>query len=118
MKAVGTGKAAKVDENLSEHNSTFDSDTAQSKLTFALLSGVGMSATGVHSPVSGSQDSAEARAGFSTHHPSQPPATRTLTLPVSGSLQVWSLTQLYSVDFSQSRICVKKCVFNKRTIKV
>ena len=32
--------------------------------------------------------------------------------------QVWPLTQLYSVDFSQSRIGVKKCVFNKRTIKV
>ena len=32
--------------------------------------------------------------------------------------QVWSLTQLYSVDFSKSRIGVKKCVFNKRTIKV
>ena len=33
-------------------------------------------------------------------------------------LQVWSLTQFYSVDFSKSRIGVKKCVFNKRTIKV
>ena len=33
-------------------------------------------------------------------------------------LQVWSLTQFYSVDISQSRIGVKKCVFNKRTIKV
>ena len=32
--------------------------------------------------------------------------------------QVWSLTQFYSVDFSQSRIGVKKFVFNKRTIKV
>ena len=32
--------------------------------------------------------------------------------------QVGSLTQLYSVDFSQSRISVKKCLFNKRTIKV
>ena len=32
--------------------------------------------------------------------------------------QVWSLTQFYSVDFSQSRIGVNKCVFNKRTIKV
>ena len=28
-----------------------------------------------------------------------------------------SLTQLYSVDFSKSRIVGKKCVFNKRTIK-
>ena len=35
-----------------------------------------------------------------------------------GVLQVWSLTQFYSVDFSKSRIDVKKCVFNKRTIKV
>ena len=32
--------------------------------------------------------------------------------------QVWSLTQFYSVDYSKSRIDVKKCVFNKRTIKV
>ena len=32
--------------------------------------------------------------------------------------QVWSLTQFYSVDFSKSRINVKRCVFNKRTIKV
>ena len=32
--------------------------------------------------------------------------------------QVWSLTQFYSVDFSQSRIRVKKFVFHKRTIKV
>ena len=29
-----------------------------------------------------------------------------------------SLTQFYSVDFSQSRIGVNKCVFYKRTIKV
>ena len=34
------------------------------------------------------------------------------------TIQVWSLTQFYSVDFSKSRIVVKKCVFNKRTIKV
>ena len=32
--------------------------------------------------------------------------------------QVWPLTQFYSVDFSISRIVVKKCVFKKRTIKV
>ena len=32
--------------------------------------------------------------------------------------QVWSLTQFYSVDFAKSRTDVKKCVFNKRTIKV
>ena len=32
--------------------------------------------------------------------------------------QVWSRTQFYSVDFSKSRIDVKKCVFNKPTIKV
>ena len=32
--------------------------------------------------------------------------------------QVWSLTQFYSVDFSQSRIGVNECVFNKRIIKV
>ena len=36
----------------------------------------------------------------------------------AGSGQVWSLTQFYSVDFSQSWIGVRKCVFNKRTIKV
>ena len=34
------------------------------------------------------------------------------------SCQVWSLTQLYSVDFSESRIDVQKCVFSKRTIIV
>ena len=33
-------------------------------------------------------------------------------------LQVWSLTQFYSVDFSKSRIGGKKCVFYKRAIKV
>ena len=33
-------------------------------------------------------------------------------------VQVWSLTQFYSVDFAKSRINVKKCVFNKSTIKV
>ena len=32
------------------------------------------------------------------------------------TVQVWSLTQFYSVDFSHSRIGVNKCVFNKRTI--
>ena len=36
----------------------------------------------------------------------------------SDSVQVWSLIQFYSVDFSQSRIGVNKCVFYKRTIKV
>ena len=34
------------------------------------------------------------------------------------TVQVWSLNQFYSVDFLQSRIGVKKCVFIKRTIKV
>ena len=34
------------------------------------------------------------------------------------SRQVWSPTQFNSVDFSQSRIGVNKCVFNKHTIKV
>ena len=32
--------------------------------------------------------------------------------------QTWSLTQFYSVDFLQSRIGVKKCIFNKHTIEV
>ena len=35
-----------------------------------------------------------------------------------GHVQVWSLTQFYSVDFSKSRIGVNKCVLYKRTIKV
>ena len=35
-----------------------------------------------------------------------------------GHVQVGSLTQFYSVDFSKSRIGVKKCVLYKRTIKV
>ena len=39
-------------------------------------------------------------------------------LPAEGKNQVWSLTQLYSVDFSKARIGVRKCIFNKRTIKV
>ena len=30
----------------------------------------------------------------------------------------WSLTQFYYFDFSKSIICGKKCIFNKRTIKV
>ena len=38
-------------------------------------------------------------------------------LSETGDGQVSSLTQFYSVDFSQSRIIVKKCVFDKRTIK-
>ena len=33
-------------------------------------------------------------------------------------IQVWSPTQFYSVDFSQSRIGGNRCVFYKRTIKV
>ena len=33
-------------------------------------------------------------------------------------IQVWSLSRFYSVDFSQSRIGVEKCILNKRTIKV
>ena len=37
-------------------------------------------------------------------------------LPARG--QVWSITQFCSVDFTQSRIALKKCIFNKRTIKV
>ena len=36
----------------------------------------------------------------------------------TGTDQVWSLTQFYSVDFSQSRIGVNERVFYKRTIKV
>ena len=39
-------------------------------------------------------------------------------VPQAGDNQVWSLTQFYSDDFSQSRIDVKKCVFSKRTNKV
>ena len=47
------------------------------------------------------------------------PALRTAEDVVQADVgQVWSLTQFYSVDFSKSRIGVKKCVFNKRTIKV
>ena len=33
-------------------------------------------------------------------------------------IQVWSLTQFYSIDSSQSRIGVNKFVFYKHTIKV
>ena len=38
--------------------------------------------------------------------------------PETEAHQVWSLTQFYSIDFSQSRIGVNKCVFNNRKIKV
>ena len=43
---------------------------------------------------------------------------RVLCLLIAVKYQIWSLTQFNSVDFSQSWICVKKCAFNKRTIKV
>ena len=42
----------------------------------------------------------------------------TKSLAIAPFVQVWSLTQSYSVDFLKSRVCVNKCVFNKRTIKV
>ena len=35
---------------------------------------------------------------------------------VPDGTQVWSLTQFFSVDFSKSKIGVKKCLFSKRTI--
>ena len=35
-----------------------------------------------------------------------------------GCSSCWSLTQFYSVNFSQSSIGVQKCVFNQRTIKI
>ena len=41
-----------------------------------------------------------------------------VTSDLPSALQVRSLTQFYSVDISKSRISGKKCVFNKRTIKV
>ena len=41
-----------------------------------------------------------------------------LLVTLQSSKQVWSLSEFYSVDFSKSRIDIKKCVFNKRTIKV
>ena len=39
-------------------------------------------------------------------------------LILKAGFQVWSRALFYFVDFSQSRISVKKCFFNKRTIKV
>ena len=44
--------------------------------------------------------------------------TEGAVLVVLSRNHVWSLTQLYSVDFLQSRIGVRKCVYYKRTIKV
>ena len=41
-----------------------------------------------------------------------------LILILPGLPQVWQLAQFYSVDLSKSRIGGKKCVFNKRTVKV
>ena len=46
------------------------------------------------------------------------PYDRSVREILARTRQVWSLTQFYSVDFSQSRIGVEKCVFYKRTIKV
>ena len=47
------------------------------------------------------------------------PYDRSVREILARTRQVWSLTQFYSVDFSQSRIGVKKSAFfNKRTIKV
>ena len=46
------------------------------------------------------------------------PYDRSVREILARTRKVWSLTQFYSVDFSKSRIDVKKCVFNKRTIKV
>ena len=51
------------------------------------------------------------------HHSAQSLFQSLAALSLAGQ-HVWSLTQFFSVDFSQSRISVKKCVFNKRTINV
>ena len=68
-----------------------------------------------------------AQLGFHVHHPllglfrASGPGVEPAGLGhggESGGNQVWSLTQFYSVDFSQSMIGVSKCVFYKRTIKV
>ena len=53
--------------------------------------------------------------GSGRTHPEQERWSRYFELDLD---QVWSQTQLNSVDFSQSRIGVKKCHFNKRTIMV
>ena len=47
-----------------------------------------------------------------------PAELKAISERASEAVQVWSLTQFYSVDFSKSRNDVKKCVFNKHTIKV
>ena len=41
------------------------------------------------------------------------PPLRVFGVVGAAVVQVWSITQFYSVDFSQSTIGVKKCVFNK-----
>ena len=38
--------------------------------------------------------------------------------PTATPPKVWSLTQFYSLGFSQSRISVKKCVFDRQGAKV
>ena len=50
--------------------------------------------------------------------PGTPRAPRRVTPTRTTTPQVCSTTQFYSHHFSKSRIAVKKCVFNKRTIKV
>ena len=42
--------------------------------------------------------------------------TQRKSLASKKTQQVWSLTTLYCVDFSKTRIDIKKCVFNKRII--
>ena len=41
-----------------------------------------------------------------------------LSFSGSGGNQVWSLNQFYSVDFSKSRIVVKKCVFKNTQSRI
>ena len=79
-------------------------------------SGVGGgTAGGHHHP--GHSDGGGSRKGMEARRHLDLDAVSTTSGSVQG-MKVWSLTQFYSVDFSKSRIYVKKCVFNKRTIKV
>ena len=50
--------------------------------------------------------------------PEELPGGRELGFAGREHAQIWSLTQFYSVGFSQSMTGVKRCIHNKRTIKV
>ena len=86
-------------------------------------------ASRLRSTPSGAKNSFRAAQKLKAHHPSplskKPPPPPKRATPLSTprtkralkSRQVWSLTKFYSVDFSQSRISVEKCIFKNAQSK-